>query len=386
MSIAGRPIGFLNNRFVSLETKSLHLESQPNHFAKNSYNLKSPSAVDVCGYVGMNMQKLLTDCAVEPRFEPAQLDLNQYTPIIFDQLSVDHSLRRFLEANDSVILMHLSNQKSDTASTDAVYFSSSKTPSLQINDEVIKELQSLAEGNDAEAQLLLGIMYCNGQGVCKDYNEGLKWLGRAAEQGNLKAQSELGVFYLCGLSEEEDLDEAVKWYSLAAEQGDADAEYNLGILCLMGYGVIRDYKEDAREWFGKAAAQGHQKAIGALFGNIPFLTKNGYEKLDFHKTRYEAVHLGQVTAQLKLGLMYFRGDNKYAKQNYEEAFKCFSLAAEQGNVAAQCNLGFMYENGHGVKQDVDEAIKCYTVAAEQGDENAKMSLESILNAQGLKQK
>ena len=41
----------------------------------------------------------------------------------------------------------------------------------------------------------------------------------------------------------------------------------------------------------------------------------------------------------------------YSKDNYSEAFKFCSVAAEQGYADAQFNLGYMYDNGQGVKQD-----------------------------------
>ena len=57
------------------------------------------------------------------------------------------------------------------------------------------------------AQISLGIMYANGQGVPQDYAE------------------------------------AVKWFRLAADQGDATAQFNLGIMYAKGQGVPQDYAE-----------------------------------------------------------------------------------------------------------------------------------------------
>ncbi|MDR2220364.1 MAG: sel1 repeat family protein [Methylobacillus sp.] len=49
-------------------------------------------------------------------------------------------------------------------------------------------------------------------------------------------------------------------------------------------------------------------------------------------------------------------------------------AAEQGNVDAQLELGWMYENGKGVPQDYKEAITWYRKAAEQGDADGQLFL------------
>jgi len=61
-------------------------------------------------------------------------------------------------------------------------------------------------------------------------------------------------------------------------------------------------------------------------------------------------------------------------QDYKEAVKWYTKAAEQGNVDAQYNLGLMYNNGQGVIQDYKEAVKWYTKAAEQGNVDAQYNL------------
>ena len=56
-----------------------------------------------------------------------------------------------------------------------------------------QELTALAERGDAEAQLHLGLMYRDGQGVMPDPREAEKWLQRSAEQGNATARIALGI-------------------------------------------------------------------------------------------------------------------------------------------------------------------------------------------------
>ena len=61
------------------------------------------------------------------------------------------------------------------------------------------------------------------------------------------------------------------------------------------------------------------------------------------------------------------GDCKTALQEWRPL-------AEQGNAAAQFNLGQMYFEGEGVPQDDDEALKWYRLAAEQGIAAAQSNL------------
>jgi TPR repeat protein len=54
--------------------------------------------------------------------------------------------------------------------------------------------------------------------------------------------------------------------------------------------------------------------------------------------------------------------------------KWFRLAAKQGDVDAQYNLGRMYDNGYGVPQDYKTAVKWFRLAVEQGYAVAQFSL------------
>ena len=46
-------------------------------------------------------------------------------------------------------------------------------------------------------------------------------------------------------------------------------------------------------------------------------------------------------------------------------------------MTAQYNLGWMYENGRGVRRDRVEAVRWYRLAAEQGDADAETALDRL---------
>ena len=60
--------------------------------------------------------------------------------------------------------------------------------------------------------------------------------------------------------------------------------------------------------------------------------------------------------------------------DFATALKEWKPLAEEGNAAAQNNLGLMYHNGWGVPQDYKEAARLYRLAAEQGDADAQGNL------------
>lgn len=81
-----------------------------------------------------------------------------------------------------------------------------------------------------------------------------------------------------------------------------------------------------------------------------------------------------------MGRIYFRGQE--VKKNLNEAVKLFRLAAEQGFVRAQYNLGVIYQKGLGVTKDHQEAVKWFKRAAEQGFDPSKKSFKNYFEFSG----
>ena len=65
----------------------------------------------------------------------------------------------------------------------------------------------------------------------------------------------------------------------------------------------------------------------------------------------------KANAQYDKGWRYFKGDG--VTQSYDEAVKCFRMAAELGDARAQNTYGWMLYEGLGVKKDFGEAVKWY---------------------------
>ena len=87
---------------------------------------------------------------------------------------------------------------------------------------------------------------------------------------------------------------------------------------------------------------------------------------------YQLAQQGDVAAQNNLGLCYSNGEG--VAQNKAEAVKWYNLAAQQGLADAQYNLGVCYSYGEGVAQNMAEAVKWYKLAAQQGFANAQYNL------------
>lgn len=81
---------------------------------------------------------------------------------------------------------------------------------------------------------------------------------------------------------------------------------------------------------------------------------------------------GDVQAQVRLGFMFDQG--RGVRQDYAVARQWYEKAANQGNSSAQFNLGVMFSQGLGVQQDPVLARQWYEKAASQGNASAQFNL------------
>ena len=126
-------------------------------------------------------------------------------------------------------------------------------------DEVLK----LAENGDSEAQYEMGINYCYGLDVPKDFGEALRM---SADNGNHDAQIRL-ISLLAELGDKcydaGKYEDAISWYTQCAETGYAYVPRKLGDMCLEGIGTKADPVK-ALQWYTKAAERGDVKAMFSL--------------------------------------------------------------------------------------------------------------------------
>jgi TPR repeat protein len=290
-----------------------------------------------------------------------------------------------------------------------------------------------ADKGDAIASFNLGALYEDGWGVKRDYAEAVKWYLKAAALGNAKAQRNIGRVYAGGWGVTQALEEAAKWYRRAADQGDYIADLSLGGLYERGEGGLPQDYIQAYMWLSLAAAAKNEAAGGnspaivetfdasivgyaanqrdtlaalmtpeqmaegkrlaaarkqyPLQARVPAATvadtlENGKVAFDFHdyqtavKLMMPLVGQGNVEAQEKIGTLYATGQDG-VNRDYGQAMFWYQSAAELGDARAQTDIGWMYENGWGVKQDPEEAAKWYRKAAGRGDYVAQRKVGQI---------
>jgi TPR repeat protein len=83
---------------------------------------------------------------------------------------------------------------------------------------------------------------------------------------------------------------------------------------------------------------------------------------------------GDINAQVNLAYLYQEGRGGLAKDD-REAARLYKLAADRGNAAGQAGLGFFYELGRGgLPKDDREAARLFKLAADQGSARGQNNL------------
>lgn len=83
-----------------------------------------------------------------------------------------------------------------------------------------------------------------------------------------------------------------------------------------------------------------------------------------------------VNAQIKLAKIYYDG-NKKVQQDYKEAFKYYSKAAENNNKDAQLEMVWMLFRGQGTDRDFKKAVELLNKYADNGNKKAQEVLASM---------
>lgn len=92
---------------------------------------------------------------------------------------------------------------------------------------------------------------------------------------------------------------------------------------------------------------------------------------------------GNVEAQYQLGQFYLTGNGTL--QDFEEAVKWFTLAAEQNYAPAQYELGLLYHLGQGVNIDNEKSYMWLNLSAAAGLERATLARDKVTRSLSSKQ-
>lgn len=152
---------------------------------------------------------------------------------------------------------------------------------------------------------------------------------------------------------------------------DMNALYHLGICYFQGYGNLSDeeYFDKMIEIFGKVKDYGYENAY-ILLSQI-LLHKTGVTT-ESEKVINEFSKINKVSSQYYAGLL------DELNGNYQAALEKYYEAAEEGFAPAQNAVGYMYGEGWIVNQDINKAQQWFEMAANQGLIEADFNLGYIM--------
>jgi len=218
-------------------------------------------------------------------------------------------------------------------------------------------------------------LYRNGELAYQEHNfsEALEYFNNAKDLGNEDAYFYLSTIYFEGLGVSINYNKAYNLAQKGYNLGSVPANYQLAYYLFNGYGVKTNKEEGRRlfkkdfqiKWFKDQYNKNKTALIAATIGKM-YQYGYGGVKLN-HITSlqwYElAAQQDDLIAQNNLGYMYSKG--KGLEMDSKKAVFWYRKAANQGYAKAQSHLGYMYRKGYGIEKDNSEAIYWYRKATNQ---------------------
>ncbi|CAH8488747.1 unnamed protein product [Schistosoma rodhaini] len=266
--------------------------------------------------------------------------------------------------------------------------------------KALKYLRKSAEENNPIGQTGLALAYLYGRaGLPVKPVIAMELFLKAADQGWPEAQLHLGRLFLGTHGIKTDYKSALKYFTMASQQGNVIAFYHLAEMHAKGTGVLRSCST-AAELFKNVAERGRwskmfMSAYSAFrnrryheaFVTYQLLAELGYEvaqsnvafileevekatgipKDEIHKRAFtqwqRSATQGSTSSRVKLGDYYYYGLG--TDVSYQKAIQHYRIASDlHHNAQAMFNLGYMHEQGLGLKRDLYLAKRFYDMAAE----------------------
>lgn len=224
----------------------------------------------------------------------------------------------------------------------------------------VAALKRAAENGDEGAQLVLGALLANGDGVQRDEKAALDWFEKAADAQNARAQAVLGELYAMGWGGlKKDPAQAAKWMEKAALGNLVVAKARWGSMLSKGKGVKQDAQKGL-DWYVQAAQEGDGRA--RLLMGVMLVHQDRDAAAQWF---YGAADVGDEEVLCALGTFYGWGNGPV----YGESEKLSEVRryAQRDESDAQQMMGFLYGEGWGATRDPVKAEYWFNKAAQRGD-------------------
>ncbi len=270
-------------------------------------------------------------------------------------------------------------------------------------EDYIEAFEYLSKASDmgwTDADVILGQMYRDGNGIERDLRRCVEHLERAAENGNNKAMYLLGDIYFDGRYTEKNPEEAFKWYLMSASIGNARSQYQVAMMLSSGIGVDKD-EDAAKQWFARYSSSmvndsrriaidtlrarhgdiklsdsllkamsrsNHTQSMTAL--SYKYRTGKGFKKSPkAAKDLLTKASVAGGSPRVKLAETLIEENGSEGIP--EKAVDLIQSAAGFGDATAMFKLARMYKDGTGVEQNIQKYRMYMRMAAERGNRDAR---------------
>lgn len=249
------------------------------------------------------------------------------------------------------------------------------------SENALHLLRERALQDDAEAQYILGNIYCYGKyGIRQDVNVASYWLEEAESNGYDEAEDFWRKLDISSLNFNKDPENALPLLRKCALHDVAEAQYTLGtIYCYGDYGMPKNVPVGLY-WLQEAEFNGYDKAEkfwsknpqSAFDRALATADKNIKELLH---ARRKAAGQGHPASQYNYARMLKWGHGTTKSEG--EAFHWYEKADKGGHVTAMYMCGKAYEEGSVTDKNMQKSLYWYEKAAESGNGNAQYSLAKL---------
>ena len=260
--------------------------------------------------------------------------------------------------------------------------------------EAVKWYRLAADQGVANAQFNLGFKneeFLQGFEAYKirDFEKAFQFLSKAAENGNPVAQILLGSMYFNGDGVEKNSVLAYKWLTLGIYRWEPETpDYINMIYALLEVSLSSEKMKESENLVNQWLKAHNEKYLEKEFVSTDDISQDDLER-NFQIFLKEA-ETGDSMTQYLVGMAYESGTG--TEQSFEKAFEWYNKAARQGFDLSQYKLGVMYANGEGVPRNDVLSFMWFNLAAAQGHERAsenkkilreRMTTDQIAEAERL---
>lgn len=247
--------------------------------------------------------------------------------------------------------------------------------------EALKLFNQAAEAGSPAGLVELALAYETEYGGTEfDAQKAMEYMTRAAEMNYPYAQYKVGSYYYYGLIEN-DINKAYEWYIRSYKEGYPYAALMLGDFYLYNLLEAEETEyEKAFDYYKYAESQGVvSEGLGICYDYGLGVEENETEAFKYYTL---GANDGYTAAKYRLGLAYKHG--RGTATNLVEAYRWLSDAAQNENFNAQYETAMMLLNGEGVGKDEAQAVKMLTKIAEEDHDQAQFELANCyLSGRGV---